>query len=138
MLEQFFFTAGKYVNKYPYLLSEIKKRGHLIGNHTYNHPNRRIITFSEYMNELGSCQNIMSKITGEKPKYFRPPKGLISLKGLLTAKKLELKTVLWSIQGGEWGPHKHDDAKTIASRLLRNVRSGDIILLHDNINPAIN
>jgi peptidoglycan/xylan/chitin deacetylase (PgdA/CDA1 family) len=137
LLEKFevraiFFVIGEFVRKYPELLLEIKKRGHIIGNHTYGHPNFRIRSYSEYMTELIKTQNLIQELTGEKPKYFRPPMGVISFKGIFAAKKMKMKIVLWSCEGGEWGLYEQNDAKTIAKRLLRTVNYSDIILLHDN------
>lgn len=141
LLEEFnaiaiFFVVGKFVKKHPNLLSEIKEKGHIIGNHTYNHPNRRIESYSEYFSELKKTQKIIHEIIGKKPKYFRPPMGKISLKGLFATKKVKMKTILWSSEGGEWGRYQHEDAITIAKRFLRTVKHRDIILFHDN-NPKI-
>jgi peptidoglycan/xylan/chitin deacetylase (PgdA/CDA1 family) len=103
----FFFVVGKFLEKYPNLLIDIRQRGHIIGNHTYEHPEKNY-----------------------------SPRGVVSLKSLWVAKTFKLKTVLWSCEGGEWDVNRTDDATTIANRLLTSLKPNDIVLLHDN-NPKI-
>ncbi len=106
--------------------------GHIIGNHTQTHPYQKIPTFKEYKENIAHCQDTINLTVDTVAKFYRPPAGTLSISGLSLARKLGLKTVLWSIEGGEWGIHKGDNASTISHRMQENLQPRDIVLLHDN------
>lgn len=101
-----FFLVGKFIAKYPELLSEIRQRGHLLGNHTYEHPRHGYASFDEYCRDIGRCQQLIFDLTSQQVVHFRPPEGIISLKGLRAARSFKLRTIVWSCEGAEWGAHK--------------------------------
>jgi peptidoglycan/xylan/chitin deacetylase (PgdA/CDA1 family) len=127
-----FFVIGHKVEQFPHILDMVVARGHVIGNHTYSHPYVQIPPLHEYRRDMLHCQRIVQARLGEAPVLYRSPAGILSISGLLLAKSLGLKTVLWSIEGGEFGVNKKDDAFTIGERLKKNLRPDDIVLLHDN------
>jgi len=127
-----FFVVGKYVKHNEHILREILKRKHMIANHSYEHPNRPMVSYAECRQEVSRCQDLIHRIVGERPKYFRPPMGIISINGLLAAKRFHLKTVIWSCEGGDWVDDEKPCAEKIADRVLGQVKPGDIICLHDN------
>jgi peptidoglycan/xylan/chitin deacetylase (PgdA/CDA1 family) len=129
-----FFVVGSKVKETPHLLKLIKARGHLIGNHSYSHPKGELpglSSFFTYRRDLIKCQDIIEKTIGTKPTLFRPPRG-INPTSLLAAKSLDLRIVLYSIEGGEWGYRKSSDAQTIGRELAKSLRPRDIVLLHDD------
>jgi len=126
-----FFVVGSKVDQHPDLLRQIVADGHLIGAHTYSHPNRVIASPWEYRREMAACQAVIKKVTGLTPHLFRPPLGL-SIAALLVAGVLRKRTMLWSIESGEWGVHKHETADAISNRLTRELAGRDIVLMHDN------
>jgi peptidoglycan/xylan/chitin deacetylase (PgdA/CDA1 family) len=126
-----FFVIGKKVEAYPDTFKMILDNGHIIGNHTYNHPFRIITSITEYKNELLECSKVIKNRTGNTPLLARPPLGL-SFTSLVPSGYLKMKTVLWSAEGGEWGIHKTDNASTISRRLIKHLQPRDIVLLHDN------
>ena len=131
-----FFVVGKSVEKHPEVLQEVKRRGHVIGNHSYDHPAGGYPTMRDYRADIERCQRKIVELTGEPARHFRPPLGHITFTGLMAARQCGLETVLWAREGGEWGAYKADDAATIANRLGNAVTGGDIVLLHDN-NPKM-
>jgi len=129
-----FFVVGYKVKEAPYLLNLIKEKGHVIGNHSYSHPKGKVpglLSLLTYRRDLIKCQDVIEKTTGTKPTLFRPPRG-ITPASLLAAKSVDLKTVLYSIEGGEWGYRKSADAQTIGKELAKTLRPRDIVLLHDD------
>jgi len=126
-----FFVVGAKADKYPHLVEQIIESGHIIGNHTYHHPNTHI-SFRDLLREIKKCQDIINSICGVNPVLFRPPRGIVSHQMLLGACLYNLRTVLWSNEGGEWGYASEDDEDTIGSRLSSSLRPQDIVLLHDN------
>jgi peptidoglycan/xylan/chitin deacetylase (PgdA/CDA1 family) len=127
-----FFVIGEKVDKLPHIFEMIISRGHIIGNHTYSHPYQKIPSIREYHDDIRRCQKTIMKHQKKSPTLYRSPAGILSISGLLLAKKLHLKTILWSIEGGEWGVNKKDNAQIISQRLLENLQPRDIVLLHDN------
>ncbi|MDK2586716.1 hypothetical protein QOZ83_12695 [Romboutsia sedimentorum] len=61
--------------------------------------------------------------------YYRPPCGELNLFTLYYFKKYNLKLVLWSVMVGYWS--KYTSVYDITNRILKRVRGGDVICLHD-------
>lgn len=134
-----FFVVGKFAESYPGILRKISGEGHIIGNHSFYHtsePNRSV---KEYREEIRRCQGLIEEITGEKPRYYRPPMGRLSLRSLSAAAAEGLTTMLWSVEGHEWTRNKGKEAEAIGKELINDISAKDIILLHDNNNkvPAV-
>ncbi len=127
-LQATFFVVGKQAEKHPDLIAAILARGHSIGNHSWQHDNLLMLRSTERLRHdirrtqdfLGSC--------GVNPLVFRPPAGITNprLKSILQDEGL--LTVTFSCRPFDGGNKKIDD---LAGRVLRKLKPGDIILLHD-------
>ena len=122
-----FFICGANAERYPDLVRRIKAEGHEIGNHTYSHPWLYLMDRRKIADEIDRTQDVLQKISGRRPRLFRPPFGVrwFSLWPLLRERGLTM--VLWSIRGydGDRG------ASAIARTTLDQLQPGGIILLHD-------
>ena len=131
-----FFVVGARIERVPHLLRQILDEGHAIGNHSFAHPNDGQPPLSTYVKDLAKCQEHVEKLTGERPKFFRPPLGVFSLKSMIAPRLLGLKTVLWSVDAYDWGLKAEADARSAAERLKEklaaNPRRNDIVLMHDD------
>ena len=127
-----FFLVGCRAEKYPHIVREIAKGGHKIGNHSYFHYNDRVPGYSEYRSDILKCQEVIRNIAGVEPVYFRPPRGIISLPGLLAARSVGLRNIFWSLEGGEWGRNRNAGIDFIIQSIIRGAKSRDILLLHDD------
>lgn len=123
-----FFVIGQYAQKRPDLAREIVKAGHAIGNHTFSHPNLIFASNRQTKSELQQCQQVLSDATGEMPRLFRPPFGGRRPGTLQIARSLQLEPVMWNVTGWDW---KGRPAAYIEQRVRKQVRGGDVILLHD-------
>ena len=131
-----FFCIGKNIEKHPEIFREIIKRGHIVGNHTYSHTRKMgFLRSKTILDEIKKCDEIAEK-TGEiKMNLFRPPFGIINPKTKIALQKTGHEVIGWNIR-----PY---DAVTkspekILERILKNLKKGDLILLHDNMpNTAI-
>lgn len=125
-----FFIAGKHANWYPEPLVRASREGHEIGNHTFNHPDISNLTSSQIEEEIIKCEEILVKLTGKKPKLFRPPFGSYRKEELAKiARKHDYKVILWTtIDARDW---QNPAASKIASTIVNNAKNGDIVLLHD-------
>ena len=126
-----FFVVGEKIGNSPKIFDRIVAEGHIIGNHTFSHPNKIITSATEYRKELLKCTEVIKNRTGKEPTLARPPLGM-SYTNLKVAIAMQLKIVLWSIEGGEWGRYKASSDEEIAQRLKKELKKQDILLLHDN------
>jgi peptidoglycan-N-acetylglucosamine deacetylase len=126
-----FFLIGRWVTAAPALAKEIVSRGHAIGNHTYNHPALPFFSRRAISSELELCDAAIGSATGEKPRWIRPPFGFRSplLDGVVQRRgeTREARVVMWSAIARDWKPQP---CERVIER-LRQVRGGDIVLLHD-------
>jgi peptidoglycan/xylan/chitin deacetylase (PgdA/CDA1 family) len=122
-----FFLCGANAERYPDLVRRIKAEGHEIGNHTYSHPWLYLMDRAKIADEIDRTQDALEKISGRRPRLFRPPFGVrwFSLWPLLRERGLTM--VLWSIRGTDGGL----GASGIARTTLEQLKPGGIILLHD-------
>ena len=131
-----FFVVGARIERAPHLLRQILDEGHALGNHSFAHPNDGQPALSAYIKDLAKCQEHVEKLTGERPRFFRPPLGVFSLKSMVTPRLLGLKTVLWSLDAYDWGLKAEADALDAAERLKEKLaaspRRNDIVLMHDD------
>jgi peptidoglycan/xylan/chitin deacetylase (PgdA/CDA1 family) len=124
-----FFCIGEKAAHYPDLCREIVLRGHTIENHSQHHRHHfSIMGRATMMHELQTAQQTLTAITGKPPLFFRAPAGLRNpfLDPVLT--KLDLRLASWSARGFDT---QVNDAARVTNRLLRNLRAGAILLLHD-------
>ncbi len=68
-----FFMVGENAVRYPHLLDEVRRRGHRVGNHSYNHLGGFRSFGREYIANAQKAEEILQ--TG---KLFRPPHGWMS------------------------------------------------------------
>ncbi|MGG3890031.1 polysaccharide deacetylase family protein [Metabacillus fastidiosus] len=125
-----FFVAGNKVRRFPTILERITKEGHEIANHTYHHIYDKNITASTLRTELEQTDEIIQRITGNKPTLYRPVGGLHNDLIINTAVKSDKLVILWS-----WHQDPQDwrkpTANQISKYITKGVRPGNIILLHD-------
>lgn len=125
-----FFVVGKHVKWYPDSVIRASEEGHEIGNHTFTHPDISTLCEEQIKSEIKSCEDIIIEKTNKKPVLFRPPFGNYNKESLeKLSKDLGYTTVLWSgVDVKDW---KNPSPNNIADEIINNVKSGDIILLHD-------
>jgi peptidoglycan/xylan/chitin deacetylase (PgdA/CDA1 family) len=125
-----FFVIGKKADQHPAIVRSIKERGHALGVHGYAHD--RFFSFRApafVRDDLERAIASIERITGDRPRLFRPPIGHTNARIAAAAKKLELAFVGWSIAGfdglGRARPER------VAARVVPKLRDGSIVLLHD-------
>ncbi len=124
-----FFTVKFWAEKYPEYLEKIHNAGHEVGTHSSTHKYMSKLSESEIQKEITeSCQAI-EKITGQKVTLFRPPYGDYNDRLITTLDKMGIKTIQWSVDSLDW---KDLSADKITERILKRVKSGSIILCHNN------
>src|SRR5271166_5909905 len=128
-----FFLMGRYVKQRPDIACEIARAGHVVGNHTFNHPNLIFASAAQTHAELQQCAQALTDAVGEHSRLFRPPFGGRRPGTLRVARSLGLQPVMWNVTGWDW---RGKPAEYVERRVCRRVRGGDVILLHDGSHAA--
>ena len=124
-----FFCVGEKAARYPDLCREIVRRGHAVENHSqHHHRHFALMGRSGFMRELQAAQDTLTSITGQGPLFFRAPAGLRNpfLDPVLA--RLGLRLASWSARGFDT---RIGDVEYVRNRLLRGLRAGAILVLHD-------
>jgi peptidoglycan/xylan/chitin deacetylase (PgdA/CDA1 family) len=127
-----FFVLGQNAHSHPELVQEIIRRGHVVGNHTFSHPRLSELHPLAVAQELYRCNRVIREAAGVSPVLMRPPQGAQRLSSYGITRLMGYKTVHWSASGDDW---QGDSAEVVAGRILRKIKPGGIILLHDGMQP---
>ncbi len=123
-----FFLIGQYVQQKPEIARAVVDAGHAIGSHTWSHPNLIFAPEAELQRQLEQTQQAIIDATGVETKIFRPPFGARRPATLRTVRAFGLQTVMWNVTCYDW---KAKSAGEIVAHAERQIRGGDVILLHD-------
>jgi peptidoglycan-N-acetylglucosamine deacetylase len=123
-----FFLIGRYVAQHPEIAREVARRGHVVGNHTFTHPNLIFTSQTALERELDQTEKALAQAVGEHSRLFRPPFGARRPATLRRARQLGLETIMWSVKCWDWSA---PSAEYIVKKAVRGIRGGDVILLHD-------
>ena len=126
-----FFVVGDLAERYPSLLRREARAGMGVGNHSYAHPYRRpfdSLSYRRIRAEIEGGAEALSTL-GVRVTAFRPPGGSFHGYVLQAAEAAGERIVLWSVDPGDWRPGI--TAEQVTRRVLRAVRPGSIVLLHD-------
>lgn len=130
-----FFCIGKQIEKHPDILAKILTDGHEIGNHTYSHLNRTgFMSINEMVSEIASCDAALEKAAHIKTTLYRPPFGVTNPNIAKAVRKTGKISVGWSVRSLDT---VIQNEQQIASRVLRSVRPGSIILMHDTTQKSL-
>ncbi len=125
-----FFVIGVNIENYPDPLKRIKEEGHEIGNHSYDHSNEKNIDSACAEAEISKCEELIYNSVGVIPSLFRPPQGQYSKEVEQVAQSKNYSIILWSIDTRDW---EHNSASSIMNTVNKNIKGGDIILMHDYV-----
>ena len=129
-----FFMIGRYVQERPDIARAVAQAGHVIGNHTFTHPLLIFESEVRTRTQLVDCHQALEDAVGEHSNLFRPPFGGRRPATLRIARELRLQTVMWNVTGYDWNA---PPAAVIENRVARQMRGGDIVLLHDGGHRAM-
>ena len=127
-----FFVVGNMIETAPDIIRRMAAEGHIVGNHTYHHPNMSAISDqAAFQKELDSLAALYKETVGQDlPMYYRPPQGKYSTENLKHAQALGYKTVFWSLAYVDWYVDKQPTAEQAYAKLLPRIHDGAIVLLH--------
>ena len=123
-----FFLIGRFVAERPEITEQIAAAGHVIGNHTFTHPNLIFTSGPELERQIKRCQRVLLDTVGKHSRLFRPPYGGRTPEVLRVVRRCGLEPIMWSVSGYDWNAKS---AAQIEDKILSGLQGGDVILLHD-------
>lgn len=127
-----FFCVGERLASNPEMGTYLKEEGHVLANHNFQHYNGWRTRSKEYLEGVIECQKILEEQNLTAKKLYRPPYGKVTVGQLNNLKSAGFNVVNWSLMPGDFEQELSED--TLLKRLLK-FKSGDIIVLHDNVMP---
>lgn len=128
-----FFVVGNFLETSPDLIRQMRKDSHIVGNHTFHHPDMsKISTKEAFAKELSDVEKLYQEITGEEmTRFYRPPQGIYSPGNLQMAKELGYRTFFWSLAYVDWYEDNQPTKEEAFAKLLPRVHPGAVVLLHN-------
>jgi len=126
-----FFLTGHYIKDQPELVKRMAVEGHIVGNHSWSHPDMTQISNEKIKAELEKVQEAVEQVTGNKEMLFlRPPRGIFSDRMLAASKELGYTNVFWSIAYKDWDPKEQRGWNYAFDKVVSQLHPGAVILLH--------
>lgn len=126
-----FFVTGHYVKDQPELLKRMVSEGHLIGNHSWSHPDMSSIPPERVKDELNKVKDAVTQVTGQKEmKFLRTPRGIFSEKTLAVSGEMGYTNVFWSVAYKDWDTKVQRGARYAYDQVMAQLHPGAVILLH--------
>ncbi len=126
-----FFVMGTAVEAYPEIAKQMSEQGHLIGNHTYHHVSLEDADEETIQMEVISANELIERVTGQYPQFFRPPFGDF---GGEIERQAEMICVMWDVDPLDWCT---TDASLVVERVMSHADDHCIILLHDQYKSSV-
>lgn len=120
-----FFCVGNNVLKNPGLAQEILDRGHIMGNHTFDHVKNTEQSTAEYVANVERCAEVIDS------RFFRPPYGRITpdQAKALTAKGY--KIIMYTVLTNDFNPRLSPEF--VFTKSVKQSNPGNIVVFHDNL-----
>ena len=125
-----FFITMDYVIKEPELVQRMIDEGHIVGNHTTNHPNMTQISLEDAKMEVEQLHEYIQSEFGYEMTLFRAPEGAISEQTLALLQSMGYENVLWSFAYHDWDVNQQMSYETALKKATEQLHPGAIYLLH--------
>lgn len=124
-----FFLVGEQVERWPELAAEVAAAGHTIGLHAYRHDTLSRLGPCRLSRDLDAAAEAIQRVTGQELRFCRAPRGIPTMGDVVLARRHGREIVHWSRWGKDWKTTATPES--IAALVVKNLRGGDIVLLHD-------
>ncbi len=126
-----FFVTGPYLEKETELVKRMFDEGHIVGNHTVNHPSMpQLSSTEEVKKEILSLTDLCKEKYGKTMTYFRPPRGEYSERTLKISQDLGYTNVFWSFAYKDWEVNNQKGTDYAYEQIKKGVHDGAVLLLH--------
>lgn len=126
-----FFVTGHYLKTAPELVVRMANEGHIVGNHSWNHPDMTSVTDGVIRTELLRVKDATEKLTGQKGmNYLRPPRGVFNERTMKIAQQEGYYHIFWSLAYKDWVVDEQRGAAFAHDEVMKQIHPGAILLLH--------
>ncbi|NIK76878.1 peptidoglycan-N-acetylmuramic acid deacetylase [Paenibacillus castaneae] len=126
-----FFVTGHYVKDQPELMKRIVAEGHIVGNHSWSHPDMSQLSEGQIKLELEKVKEQVAILTGQKEmNYLRAPRGIFNERVLAASKQFGYTNVFWSVAYKDWDVNAQRGTEFAYREVIKQLHPGAIILLH--------
>lgn len=125
-----FFVTGPYIKKEADLIKRMTEEGHIVGNHTVNHPSMPDIPNEKIKTELEELNQMYFDLTKKEMKFFRAPMGEFSERTLRVTQEMGYTNVFWSFAYKDWETNNQKGTGYAYNQIIDGVHDGAILLLH--------
>jgi len=130
-----FFCIGKHIETQPELFKKIIDQNHTVGNHTYSHTTSfGFLNTEKVVSELKRTNAVIKEQTNLEVQLYRPAFGVTNPKIKRAIKTLGLQSIGWNKRSLDT---TNLSEKAIMKRITKNLKKGDVILLHDSSDKTI-
>lgn len=126
-----FFCLGNNAEVYPELIDLIVERGHIVGNHSYNHTRGWLTTTEDYMASAYKAGQFLPHT-----RLFRPPYGRIAVREVRRMRSQGWRVIMWNNISEDYNPKV--SPQRCAQKVIRHLKPGNIIVFHDSVKAAPN
>lgn len=125
-----FFVTGHYLKDQPDLVRRMSQEGHIVGNHSWSHPDMSVTPSAKIKEELDKVKQEVFALTGKEIPYLRPPRGIFSERSLTVSKNEGYINVFWSVAYKDWDTKVQHGAQYAYDQVMMQLHPGAVILLH--------
>ncbi|GLW07843.1 polysaccharide deacetylase familiy protein [Microtetraspora sp. NBRC 13810] len=125
-----FFVLGEMLDRHRALGARIVAEGHEMAVHGWGHGNALLARPGQVAGEVRRAARLVTEVTGVRPRWYRPPYGVLSWEALLAARAHRLRPVLWTVWGRDWAATATPGS--VLAAVTPGLRGGATILLHDS------
>jgi peptidoglycan-N-acetylglucosamine deacetylase len=128
-----FFLIGRLVQDAPSLAKRLVIEGHEVGNHTWEHHSAPTLTDARIVSEIDKGTDVIVAATGVTPKWYRPPRGMLTGASVRQAYARGQGVAMWTV---DRGPAPDVDEAGVRDHLVSSIHPGAIIDLHDGVGSS--
>lgn len=126
-----FFVTGHFIKEQPDLLKRMAAEGHIIGNHSWSHPDMTTLSDARIKEELDKVKTQAMVVSGQPDMMFlRPPRGIFSDRTLAVTKQMGYTNVFWSIAYKDWDVNAQQGGQYAYDKVMKQLHPGAVMLLH--------
>lgn len=130
-----FYAMGKKAKARPDLIRAEIADGHLVENHSWDHPHLGDLNLAAIAQQLTATQAAITAAGAPAPTQLRPPFGNVNPRVQAAADALHLKIVMWSLDTNDWRGRTPDE---ITNTVLTQAVPGASVLMHDGVANSVN
>lgn len=127
-----FFVLGEQAKNNPEMIKIMHDAGHLIANHTWNHPDLTKLSTEDVKREINDSNSVIEELTGHRPRLFRPPYGKTNADVRSSIESTGMTSVLWNVDPADWNLK---NSRPVHARVEEGLLEKSMILLHDGGGP---